>query len=417
MPVSGVVASAEYIWPAKSRQEVLTTPDNFGVVFAPQADAASLAGTDQPNQTVVYYRDGEPNETLTSTLVDEASGAVEVFTRAEQPSNSALEEDLTGFEELSLFFPILFLTASGMAAYVMITRLVHAQRAQIGIMLANGFSRRRVLWHYLGYGLVPGLIGAVPGAIAGSILARVITGFYTDIISVPVTVIETHPLTVVAGLGLGIVASLIAAFGPARSASRVVPAESMRGTAPSGGGGVSILERLIPALKRTPIRWRMGMRGIERNPRRTISTILGVVLSLMLVLVSWGMLDTIQQLMGRQFDQIEQQDARVYFDGPVDDTAISSIADLDGVGDVEPSAQLPASVDTQDAPLSTAVVVLPADSKMHGFFTPDGSATSLSAQGALVSQGILDTADAEVGDTLRVSISGAGTVDVPVRGQ
>ena len=291
MPVSGVVASAEYIWPAKSRQEVLTTPDNFGVVFAPQADAASLAGTDQPNQTVVYYRDGEPNETLTSTLVDEASGAVEVFTRAEQPSNSALEEDLTGFEELSLFFPILFLTASGMAAYVMITRLVHAQRDQIGIMLANGFSRRRVLWHYLGYGLVPGLIGAVPGAIAGSILARVITGFYTDIISVPVTVIETHPLTVVAGLGLGIVASLIAGFGPARSASRVVPAESMRGTAPSGGGGVSILERLIPALKRTPIRWRMGMRGIERNPRRTISTILGVVLSLMLVLVSWGMLE------------------------------------------------------------------------------------------------------------------------------
>ena len=120
--------------------------------------------------------------------------------------------------------------------------------------------------------------------------------------------------------------------------------------------------------------------------------------------------------MGRQFDQIEQQDARVYFDGPVDDTAISSIADLDGVGDVEPSAQLPASVDTQDAPLSTAVVVLPADSKMHGFFTPDGSATSLSAQGSAGSQGILDTADAEVGDTLRVSISGAGTVDVPVAG-
>jgi putative ABC transport system permease protein len=31
---SGVAASAEYIWPARSRQDVLTSSDDFGVVFA-----------------------------------------------------------------------------------------------------------------------------------------------------------------------------------------------------------------------------------------------------------------------------------------------------------------------------------------------------------------------------------------------
>ncbi len=414
--VSGVAASPEYIWPAKSRQEVLTTPDNFGVVFAPEADARKLAGLEQPNQAVVYYRDGRPDDALTAALTSAAAGAVDVYTREEQPSNSALKEDLAGFEELSVFFPILFLTASGMAGYVMITRLVQAQRPQIGIMLANGFTRRTLLRHYLGYGLAPGVAGAIPGAIAGSLLARVITGYYTDIISVPVTVVETHPVAAVVAVVLGIGASLLAALGPALMASRVTPAESMRGFAPIGGGRPSIIERLVPAASRMPIRWRMGLRGIERNPRRTISTILGVVLSLILVLVSWGMIDTIQQLMNFQFDQIEVQDARVYFDGPVDESAISALTTVDGVASAERSAQIPASVTSGSNVLSTAVIVLPADTRMHGFFDAHHDPITFDQNGALVSQGVLDSTGAVVGGDLEVTVAGVGSITVPVAG-
>lgn len=416
LTVSGVAISPEYIWPAKSRQEVLTTPDNFGVVFAPEDVAAGLAGLDGPNQAVVYYDGGDPNAALTSTLTDGATGAVDAFTRADQPSNSALAEDLAGFEELSVFFPILFLSASGMAGYVMITRLVQAQRPQIGVMLANGFTRRQLLGHYLGYGLVPGVAGAVPGAIAGTLLARVITGYYTDIISVPVTIVETHPMTAVLAVVLGVGASLLAALGPARAASAITPATAMRGTIPTGGGRASLLERIIPQAGRAPIRWRMGLRGIERNPRRTISTVLGVVLSLVLVLVSWGMIDTIQQLMGRQFDQIDVQDARVYFDGPIDDAALERLAGVDGVGAVERSGQIPASISSDSGLLSTAVVVLPEDTSMHGFFGPDGDRLELTSSGALVSQSLLDTANAEVGESVSVNVTGVAQIDVPVAG-
>ena len=41
--VLGVAASPEYLWPAKSRQEILVLPDDFGVVFAPEAFVAGLA--------------------------------------------------------------------------------------------------------------------------------------------------------------------------------------------------------------------------------------------------------------------------------------------------------------------------------------------------------------------------------------
>ncbi|NIS35081.1 MAG: FtsX-like permease family protein, partial [Actinobacteria bacterium] len=86
-----------------------------------------------------------------------------------------------GFEEMALFFPVLFLAAAAMAAYVTISRLVATQRPYVGVMLANGYTRGQVLRHYLGYGLLPGMAGSIPGAIAGVLLARLITELYTDL--------------------------------------------------------------------------------------------------------------------------------------------------------------------------------------------------------------------------------------------
>ena len=55
LTVRGIAASAEYIWPARSRQEVLTLPDQFGVIFAPQPLLDSLpAGVTTPQVLVTY---------------------------------------------------------------------------------------------------------------------------------------------------------------------------------------------------------------------------------------------------------------------------------------------------------------------------------------------------------------------------
>ena len=182
-----------------------------------------------------------------------------------------------------------------MAAYVMISRLVHSQRPHIGGMLANGFTRRQVLWHYLGYGLVPGVVGAVPGAIVGMWLGRVITRVYTGLLSIPVTLVQFYPTTLIVALVLR--SERQRCRGP-RSRRGRVPASNLRkqceAEAPAGRGHISLAERVLPPLRSLPIRWRMTLRGPGRNVRRTVYTIIGVVLSLMFVLVSWGMLDTVR---------------------------------------------------------------------------------------------------------------------------
>ena len=415
--VAGIISSPEYIWPASSRQEVITTPDNFGVVFATQGTAAALSGIAEPNEAVVYYTDGTENGGLSTALTTRAYalGALETFTRAEQPSNAALEEDLAGFQELGLFFPILFLSAAAMAAYVMITRLVHAQRPQIGILLANGFTKGQVLRHYLGYGVVPGLIGSIPGAFAGVLLARVITGLYTGFISVPITVIRFYPATLFTAIFLGLLATLVAAAAPALAASRLSPAESMRGSIPAGKGRASLVERLVPPLRRLPIRWRMTLRGIERNPRRTIYTVIGVVLSLTLVLVSWGMLDTIEYLMDRQFVQIQKEDARVYFTAPVGSADLAALESIDGIARVEPSLELPISIEANGDRYETFLIAMEGDTRMHTFFTGTNTTTTLPSTGVLAGVGVADELNLVAGESVSMTVGGFNlTLDTDV---
>ena len=67
-----------------------------------------------------------------------------------------------------MLFPLLFLTAAALATWVLMRRLVTAERPTIGMLRACGYSSRQVVRHYLTYGVVTGLAGGVLGAAAGA---------------------------------------------------------------------------------------------------------------------------------------------------------------------------------------------------------------------------------------------------------
>lgn len=117
--VSGVAASPEYLWPARSRQDILTSPDDFAVVFASEALVVQLEAAQAQHQLLVYVPDRSNVDGVVSALGVEAQtkGATDIVLRAEQPSNAALQEDVQGFDELSFLFPVLFLAAAAMAAW------------------------------------------------------------------------------------------------------------------------------------------------------------------------------------------------------------------------------------------------------------------------------------------------------------
>jgi putative ABC transport system permease protein len=423
--VRGVAASAEYLWPARSRQEILTTADTFGVIFVPEPLAARLSGLAAPNQAVVYLAPDANRDVALKQLDELASsaGATATYTREEQPSNAALSEDVAGFGELAVLFPLLFLGAAAMTVYVLLSRLVHAQRAQIGTLLANGVRPRPILLHYLGFGLVPCAVGGVLGALAGAGLARIVSGAYTGALSIPLTVIETHPATIASGLVIAVLVGAVAALSPALAAARIPPAAAMRGPAPAGAGRLTLAERLLPPLRRLPSRYALVVRDIGRNPRRSLTTAAGVILALVLILVAWGMLDTTNFLLHRQFDVIQRQDAEVYTAAPVDDATVARVAAIDGVARAEPVLDLAATLSAGDRQYPTRLLAFAPDTAMHTFLTTGGSSIPLPPRGILVGAALRGILGITAGDTVTIALPGiaqpvaarvAGFVDEPL---
>jgi putative ABC transport system permease protein len=413
VPVAGVVSAGEYLWPARSRQEPITLPDQFGVLYTPQPFAPA-------NQVLVRLSRNAPAGTLdTVRRLAYTGGATDVVTRDQQPSNALLHEDINGFSELSYLFPLLFLTAAGLATYILLTRRVQAEQPVIGTMLAAGLPRGRVLRHYLGYGLVTGTAGGLLGAATGALAARALSRLYLHAIGLPdmsAVIPALRPDTAAVGVAFGVAAGLLAAYGPAHRASRVPPAEAMRGTVPVSRGRTSLLERLVPPVRRLPARWRYVLRGIGRNRRRTAFTALGTVLALLLILSSWTMIDTMDAAMRTQFNTVQKQDAQVDFTVPATGSDLDAIRSVPGVAAVEPMTQLPVTLSAGGRSYATALIALPRRTTMHGFRTPGGTLTTLPAHGILVGQAVRDQLHAGTGDTVTLRAGDAPPVAARIAG-
>ena len=417
--VRGIVASPEYLWPARSRQEVLTTPDAFGVVFAANRLVEGAPARARVAQSLVAYAPGADRPALDATLARRAAdmGIGDVMTRAEQPSNAALSEDLQGFGQVAVLFPLLFLTAAGMATLVLVNRMVWSQRSAIGTMTAEGVGHRTVMWHYLSFGLLIGLAGALAGVAIGVPLGALVTGTYTSALSIPDTVTRVNPWTPTLGILFGLTMGALAALAPAATALRMTPAEAMRGFAPPVGPAHSLVERLFPPARRLPIRWRLPLRAIGRSKRRSLATVLGIVLSLVLILASWGMIDTVQLLTQRQFDRIQRDDARVYFAGPPDESVLRQVRSVPGVAAVEELVSLPATVRRGGAGYATELQGYRAGTTMHTFLAPSGDAVALPADGILAGRALSHLLGVRAGDRVTVSFSTLGTrIDTRIAG-
>ncbi len=423
--VLGTVTSAEYLWPSASRQDVLPAPHTFGVIFTPEALARSIAegnGATAPNQVALYYTDSAraDHATYDAALTAKAQelGAASAQTRADEPSNAALGEDIAGFQEMAFMFPMLFLGAAGLATYVVLTRRVGRDRQIIGMMRANGYRRLAILRHYLGTGLLVGIVGSVLGALAGVGLAGVITKLYTAEIGVPSAIVQIRLSTALGGIAFGVVVGALSALAPALSASRVTPAEAMRGIAPVSGGGrwAARYEQLFPFVRNLSAGAWLVLRGPARAWRRTLYTELGVILALVLILISWGMIDSMKVMLSQQFDNVTRDDASLTFNGPVDAASVQRIQSTTGVADAEPALTLPVTLVNGARHYATEIVAFQSDTAMHGFYAPNGRTESLPTSGLLVAAALQSKLDVSAGDTLTVTLPDGSSVTAPVAG-
>ncbi len=160
----------------------------------PRGSSPRWPRTAQRSEVLFRLADGASSKAVESArqAVLQA-GALDAFTLDEQPSNAALQEDVSGFAEMSVMFPAFFLIAAAFATYVMLGRMISGQMANIGTMRALGFTQT----HHHTRTTLPsawslGIVASVVGVVIGASLAEAITRLYTSTLSIPAAVVDVR---------------------------------------------------------------------------------------------------------------------------------------------------------------------------------------------------------------------------------
>jgi putative ABC transport system permease protein len=209
-----------------------TNPGAPYVLMEPTAAREVLLGApDLISSVHVRAADGVGEEELRDRIVAALGGGFDVDTRTE--NEREMNDDVGGFLDVMRYAMLGF---AGIAVLVGIFLIVNtfsmlvAQRTrELGLMRAVGASRRQVNRSVLLEALLLGVCGSVVGIGAGIGLAvglmELMNSAGINMNTADLTVAPTTPVT---GLLVGVLATVVAAWLPARRASRVSPMAALR---------------------------------------------------------------------------------------------------------------------------------------------------------------------------------------------
>ncbi|MEZ5714855.1 MAG: ABC transporter permease, partial [Paracoccaceae bacterium] len=83
------------------------------------------------------------------------------------PSNRFVTEEIRGLRLSSTVVPPIFLAVAAFLLYIVISRMVQAEREEIGLLKAFGYSSAEVSLHYLKFVLLIAALGAAAGSLGG----------------------------------------------------------------------------------------------------------------------------------------------------------------------------------------------------------------------------------------------------------
>ncbi len=442
--VVGIAVSPEFIWIAKSAQEPFASPETYGVMFMPHGRAEEFF--DMPgmmNEVSIVIDEGVDHDaalaqvrrvlerngikritttddrvSVTARKIDIVHGVrtAHILPRDDQMSYAMMKMELDSFQQMAVLFPALFLGLAALAIYVLLSRLVESQRIQIGLMRALGYGKRQVLSHYVGFALVVGVLGSVIGALLGHALARGMTDFYIGFFHIPYVEVQPQWGVVVAGVLIGTIVPAMAGIVPSWATSRMHPAEAMRPPAPPIGRR-TIIEILFPFIPRLSSTFKLPLRNIFRNWRRTLFMATGVASAAAMILVSLSFVD-MMDFMYELFEKGPNYDARIIFQGVGSATTATYIGNLQEVEESEPILQQPYRLRFGDEFVDTAIMGMKPGTDMYRLYLEDGTLAQLPEDGILVSTPIRNELHINVGDVLLLEplIGTVGDTEITVVG-
>ncbi|WP_162909772.1 ABC transporter permease [Aggregatilinea lenta] len=316
------------------------TEASLAVLFVPLETAQDLAGREgRVNDVALRLVDGTERETVRAAL--EAALAIRfpdigvTYTYPEDNvGRKQLYLDAEGDQEVWNLIALLFLTGAALGAFNLAGRIVAAQRRQIGIGMALGVPRRWLAFRPLLIGLQVAMLGTLFGLAIGPVLNIAFVSVLKSVAPLPYYDISFYLPAYGVATVFGVTLPLLATLFPVWRAVRVQPVDAIRtGNLVAKGGGLNVDLSVLPLPGKSFTL--LPFRNLLRAPWRSLLTVLGISMAVILLTAFAGFLDSFVSTIDHMEDALlyERDDRLIatldFFYTPDSDivTAISSISD------------------------------------------------------------------------------------------
>ena len=347
-----------------------------------------------------------------------------VYDRSNLPEHDGYGENADRMRAIGKVFPVIFFLVAALISLTSMTRMVEEQRTQIGTMKAIGYSKWAIVSKYLSYALLATAGGSIIGVLIGEKVLPFIIIYAYGIMYQHIPEILV-PYDWAYAIEASIAAVACTMFATVFSCYRELgeqPAALMRPPAPKIGKRV-LLEYVGVIWKRLNFTWKSTIRNLMRYKKRFFMTIFGIGGCMALMLVGYGIRDSVFEIADIQYTEIQTYDGNLILKENLSEDEHQELTDsLEQNQDIARfmDAYMKNLVLTKDGhERETYVMVLgqPKDSEKYVHFhdRKTKEAYELSDDGAIISEKTAKLLNAKVGDTISVKDENEGNKDIVIQ--
>ncbi len=402
--ILGKAISPEYIYAVPSAQEMMPDNERFTILYMEHDFLQQISGYGgMVNEVVIKLKDGSQAGEIKKELERRLKGygLLSINTREDEVSYAMMETELNALQAIGFAYPAIFLIIASIVIYMLLIRLVDNQRKQIGILMALGFTKAALLFHYIGYALFVGFAGTILGSLIGAQMAKGLARFYLKFFNVPMYGVKIYPGVAVIGFLMGITFCATAGYNGAKRVLNIAPAEAMRPITPVKGDkwwG----ERVLPLLAGLGIPWRLTFRNMWRNKKRTLFALTAIAMVVGLMISILTMLDSMDHLFDKAFGEALSYDYKINFTGYVHRDVIKELGEFEEIIYAEPIIEYPVRFNKGWKEEDAMVTGLNRNSSVYKLFDTKGNRTDVPREGILLTEGLAESLGVKVGDVLTI---------------
>ncbi len=343
--------------------------------------------------------------------------------RSALPENIGYGENADRMRSLGRVFPVLFFLVAALISLTTMTRMVEEERTQIGTLKALGYGKLSIASKYLCYALLATVTGSLIGILIGEKFLPfvIVTAYRIMYHHMPNVVLPYNMKFAAIATGAALFSTMAGTFAACYKELAATPAILMRPPAPKEGKRV-LLERIPFLWKHLSFSWKSTVRNLFRYKKRFFMTVFGIGGCMALMLVGYGLRDSIKDVVNLQYHDLQIYDGMVILDPEASaadrEKLMETIAGEERVEDYADTMMREDKV-RNGKKTWDLYLMIPEDVGTFERFVVfrdrvTGKEHELTDEGAIITEKIANMMEVGVGDTIAVENEEFGTVEIPI---